>query len=228
VREAVSLLVDREKISRDAYKNLARPVAGPVWRGGLGDGEPVKPLALDPARAGVLLDEAGWRDPTKSGLRSRGTDKLHVVLLATGEAKGDPERESIVGNLRKAGFSVEVHPGEPGSLLTKLQAGEFDAAVIDYHGRVDENLAPLFVTKGAMNWGGYSVKEVDRLCGELEETWEPAARGPRLTELGRLLAADSPLVPIVAAAPHGLVSNRVAGLVVRDGWFRIRSITLTR
>ncbi|MBI4511850.1 MAG: peptide ABC transporter substrate-binding protein [Deltaproteobacteria bacterium] len=226
VRRAAALLMDRTRIARDAYHGLARPIAGPAWPGGPGDGPSPEPPAFDPSAAARLLDEAGWRDGDKDGVRERGREKLRIVFLVASDARTDAEREVVVGGLRKAGFLVEVRQGERAFLMNRLRAGDFDAAVMEFRGRVDDDLSPLVATGGSLNLGGFSSPTVDAACAALDRTWEPEARASRVAELARLLVTEMPFIPLVAPDPVGLVQRRVKGLVVSDGWFSAADVTL--
>ena len=222
VRRAAVLLVDRWRLARDAWRGLAKPIAGPVWPGGPGDAQAPDPPPFDPLWAGRLLDDAGWV-AGKDGLRTKSGVKLKVVLVASG-AGGEPE--ALVTSLRRGGFLVDLRVVAGDDTLARLRAGDFDLAAIDYRGRADEDLGPLVGTGGAKNLGGFSRPDVDEALAAAAEPWEPASRQAPVAELGRRVAAGLPLLPLVRPTPHGLVSRRVHGLTVDDGWFAIRALTL--
>jgi peptide/nickel transport system substrate-binding protein len=225
-REAVALLVDRKKLVDEAMRGLGRSVAGPVWPGGPGDGASPPVPAYDAARAHTLLEQAGWVDENGDGVRERSGERLRVVLLAANDGRADAARELLVAALRKAGFVVEVHTGDPAVLLNRLKNGTFDLALVEWRGRVDDNLAPMLATGGARNWGGYSSKEMDAALAQVAVAWDPAARAAPLAEVARLVVTDWPIVPIVAPDPVSLVHRRVRGVVVRDGWIDLTALSL--
>jgi peptide/nickel transport system substrate-binding protein len=226
VRRAAAMLVDRGRLARETWRGLARPVAGPVWPGGPGDGDAPPPPPYDPVRAMLLLDEAGWR-LERDGVRARDGQKLRVVFLGVGDG-ADPERDLIVSGLKRGGFGVEVRPVESAGFVEALRAGDLDAAVLDYRGRVDEDLAPLLATGGAKNFGGLSSPAIDAMCLALQRAWEPAARPALAAQLAALIAAEGPFVPLVAPDPHGLIARRVSGVVVHDGLLVLRHLSLAR
>lgn len=226
VRRAAAMLVDRARLGREAWRGLARPVGGPVWPGGLGDGDPPPPPPYDPARAMVLLDEAGWK-MDRDMVRAHGADKLRIVFLGVGPlSQADPERDLIINGLRRGGFGVELRVVEPAGYLAKLKEGDLDAAIVDYRGRVDEDLAPMLATGGARNYGGLSSPPIDATLAALAKVWEPAARRPLVDQLAALIAAETPFIPLVAPTPRGLVARRLGGVTVVDGWLRLRALTL--
>jgi len=224
VRHAIALLLDRKALVKKLHDGLARPVAGPVWPGGPGDGASPAPPEHDPGEAGRLLDAAGWRDTDGDGRRERDGERLAVDLLALD--KKDQERQVIVDSLRRAGFFVEIRRGGSAVLMNRLRSGDFGLAVLDWHGTVDQSLAALLETGGALNFGGFSDKRVDRRIAALRGVWEPPSRTPLMAELAAAVAASWPLVPLVAPDPYGLVHKRVRGVVVWDGWISLRRLSL--
>jgi peptide/nickel transport system substrate-binding protein len=225
-REALALLVDREHLVRETFHGLARVVAGPIWPGGPGDGPSGPAPGFDPTRAARLLDQCGWPDSDGDSLRDRGGERLRVAMLAATDGTGGEVRDVIVPALRKAGFVVEVLAGEPAVLLNRLKSGSFDLAVVEWRGRVDEDLAPLFASRGTRNWGGTTSPAMDVALAAVAATQDPGTRAVRLAEVVARLAVDWPIVPIVAPDPVALVHRRVQGLVPVDGWFRIRALSL--
>ena len=62
VRQAMTMLLDREKMVRDVWKGIGPVAKGYANPGTLGDDPNMKPLPFDPVRAKALLKEAGWED----------------------------------------------------------------------------------------------------------------------------------------------------------------------
>jgi peptide/nickel transport system substrate-binding protein len=196
-----------------------------VWPGGPGDGPSPAPPPYEPGEAYRLLDAAGWRDSDGDRWRERHGQRLSLSLLAT-EDEDDREREQLADNLRMAGIAVDVRKGQSAYLMRLLEAGDFDVALIDWSGLVDDDLSPLFETGGATNYGRFSNPHVDAALAALREVWEPASRAPAMGELAAALAEHVPIVPITSPEPHGLIHKRVAGVVVWNGWIALRKLSL--
>jgi peptide/nickel transport system substrate-binding protein len=225
VRRAVALAVDRPRIAAEMKHGFAVVQASPIWKGGPGDAEGPAIPAFDPDAAAALLAEAGWIDAEKDGVRDRAGQALHIVFLATSEARGDAERDLVVAGLRRVGFRVEVRSGEPAVLMNRLRDAEFDIAMVDWRGRADDDLRPIFGTGGAANFGRFSSKPMDAALHAVALAADPAARAPRLAELGALFEKEQPIVVLTAPDPHGLIHRRVKGVAVHDGWLRLRDLT---
>ena len=241
VRHAIALLIDRKSLVKEEHDGLARAVAGPIWPGGPGDGAAPGAPAYDPARAGALLDAAGWRDRDGDGVREQGTAMLRLTLLVSDDGTEPPgenanarsedardhaERERIARSLRRSGIMVDKRSGPSAVLSNRLRGGDFDLAFVLWRSAVDQDLAPLLETGGALNLGRFSHPRVDGVLASLRNAWEPAMRAPRMAELAQILAESWPIAPIVAPDPYGLIHRRVQGAVVWDGWIVLRALSL--
>ncbi len=228
VRQALVRLVDRKAIVKEIYSGLARPVAGPVWPGGPGDGAAPGAPDYDPAAAAELLDAAGWRDRDKDGIRERDGKPLRLALLVLKNADESraKERERVVRALRRSGILVDQRVGSAAVLRNRLRDHQFDLAFVSWRGVVDQDLSPLLETGGSQNYGRFSSRTVDGALASLRASWEPAARAPLMGALARALAEEWPLAPIVAPEPYGLLHRRVRGAVVWNGWISLRRLSL--
>lgn len=224
VRHAVALMIDRPAIAQQVHDGLARPVPGPVWPGGPGDGAAPATPAFDPAAAAALMEQAGWIDVDGDGIRERDGQRLRLSILSTGN--GDAERKRVIDGLDKLGIKVYPRVGNPAVLGNRLRAGDFDLALVEWRGEVDRDLSPLLGTGGDLNHGRFSDRGVDRMLGELATAWEPAQRAPLMRELAEAFADHWPVAPIVAPHPYGLVHRRVRGAAPWNGWLLLRALSL--
>jgi peptide/nickel transport system substrate-binding protein len=224
VRRAAALAIDRDKLARDVYRGLARPVAGPIFPGGPGDA-PAPPPPTDPAIAAAVLEEAGWHVAGGDGVRDKDGQKLRVVLLAGGDARADAERDLAIAGLRRAGFWVELRSGERGALVARVAAGDFDLALVDYRGRTDEDLTPLLGSAGELNPGKCGSSAMDAALAAAAARDTPAARRSAVVEIARLAGEEQPILPLLAADPVGLIARRLARAAPWDGWLPVGALT---
>jgi peptide/nickel transport system substrate-binding protein len=227
VRRAVALSIDRAALIREAYDDLARAAAGPVWPGGPGDGREPPAPGFEPATAAALLDAAGWRDDNGDGTRERGGERLQVAMLALTDSEG-ADREAVKLALSQAGFFVEERRGSAAVLANRLRVGDFGIALVEWSSLADTDLAPLVSSRGADNFGGFADPRVDAALDALRLAADPAARRPLIDALGALLAEATPFAPLVVPEPYGLVHRRVRGVRVWDGWIDLVGLSLAR
>jgi peptide/nickel transport system substrate-binding protein len=209
-RCALSRLVDRSLLAAKRA-GLARPVGGPIWPGGPGDGPETPPPHHDPAAADQLL-------------RSSGARRLLLTVLKSDRA--DEERDALLGQLDDAGFVVDARGGSVAVLDNRLRDGRFDLAFVEWRGSPGSDLSPLFSTGGAKNFGAFSDPRVDAVLARLREAWDPRARWSATKELGDLLAETCPIIPLTASSPQGLISTRLHNVQVRAGWLVLPALTL--
>jgi peptide/nickel transport system substrate-binding protein len=226
VRRAAALLIDRKELvaRKDINDGLARPIAGPVWPGGPGDGPSPAAPPYDLAEAIQLLDAAGWRDIDRDGRRERHRQSMRVDLLAVDGER--PERTAIIESLRRGGFVVDDREGSGAYILSRLRAGDFHLALLEWRGAVDDDLAPLLETGAALNFGKFSSPMVDAALAQLRAADVPATRGTRMAALSTALADTTPLTGVVAPEPFGLIHRRVRGAVVWNGWLYLPGLSL--
>lgn len=227
VRHALALLIDRRGISKRVFDGLARPVSWPIWPGGPVDGTEAAIPDFDPAAAAKLLDEAGWVDSDKDGIRDRGPasavgsagqpEQLMLTLIgrekaAPKDASGPPvktERDYFVEACRRAGIVIEVKTGGEQWLDKKVGEGAWDIYEMNWAGRVDMDITSLVGGKDA---------RIDRALEAMNTAWDPAERAKLSKELAAALDAYWPFAGIVAEAPQGLVHRRVENVKIWDGW----------
>jgi len=232
VRRAVALLVDRKGLCKDFEHNLARPVGGPVWPGGPVDGAAPAPPDFDPGGAARLLDDAGWTDADKDGLRERAGQRLKMTLLlvephakpAPGH-KLDPERERLVDAFKRAGFTVEIKLGTEAVIMKRLGEGKFGASLLEWDGTVDSDLSRWLETGGKANLGRFSSHRIDAIFAAMRNDWDPAARVAHAAELALAIAEEEPIVAISAPDPEGLIHRRIRGAVPWDGWLDLTQLS---
>jgi len=233
VRRALALLVNRKALCTTFLHGLARPMTVPVWPGGPVDGPLPTAADFDPAAAGKLLDEAGWIDSDKDGIRDRGGQRLKIDLLLVERdepplpgKKLEGERQQMVDLLNRAGFVVDVKLGTDAVVTKRLTDGHFGAALLEWDGMADSDLSRWIETNGTQNVGHFSSHRVDLILAELRGDQTPAARAKHAAELELALADEQPFVVLAAPEPRGLVHRRVAGVVVWDGWIDLSALSI--
>src|SRR5262249_13204457 len=136
---------------------------------------------FDPASAGKLLDDAGWIDHDKDGIRDRAGKQLHLVLIAgerpkPAEASGPKvmiERDYLVDAARRAGVIVEVKTGNAEWLAKRLADGHYDLAELSWGGMADGDVTALV---GGRDPARPAQPRVDRALDAIAAAYDPAAR----------------------------------------------------
>jgi ABC-type transport system substrate-binding protein len=237
VRHALALLVNRRDIEKRVFDGLARPALWPIWPGGFVSGPEAPVPAFDPALAGKLLDEAGWKDTEpKDGVRDRDGEQLRLVMVtveppAPKDGKGDAvlpgtpptARDMFVEAARRIGVVIDVRAGAEATVEKRLAEGTYDIAELVWTGMVDMDVSPRLAGGSPQR---ATSPRIERVLDALGAAWDPAERTKLAGELAAALDEAWPIAGIVADAPRGLVHRDVQGVRVWDGWIDLTGLRL--
>ena len=188
IRRAISLAIDRTTLTRSLFEGHATPASGLIapshWAH---TGAP--PLAFDAPAAQALLADAG-------GLAHRPV----TLLTSTERFRGDVAR-TIAQELGDVGLSVSVVPLELGTLIARLNAGDFDLAVLQLPEMTEANvlrhfLHSSFVPPAGANRGRVSDAALDALLDEGDAEVDPAVRKGIYARVEERERAAMHLVPL--------------------------------
>ncbi len=214
VRRAVGLAIDRQRIIAAALAGFATPAAGPV--------PPNHPYAApgvpvhDTARAGALLDAAGWRMGPER-VRVRNGRPFIVELLTVGSADNAVE-QLLQADLATVGIRLEIRQRELASFLAEARATpkRFDALFTGIPG--DLSLAYLSamydsrLAGGALDYGGYHTSRLDSLLARARRAPTPTDAREAWRAVQHELAEQAPAVWVYHARGLQGLSRRLEGV----------------
>jgi peptide/nickel transport system substrate-binding protein len=189
VRRAISMAIDRGTLTASLFDGRARPAGGLIapahWAS---SGAPA--LDFDPKAARALLAEAG-------ALPLRAT-----LLTSTERLRGDVAR-SIAQELGDVGVEVTVIPLELGTLIARLNGGDFDLAILQLPEMTEPNVLRHFLHSALVppegaNRGRVRDAELDALldAGDRESDARPETRRAIYARLEEHERAEMHLVPL--------------------------------
>jgi peptide/nickel transport system substrate-binding protein len=157
VRRAISMAIDRALLCATLFDGRAHPASGLIAPANWAHAD-TPPLPFDPAQARTLLARAG-------------AGRLHWTLLTSTERlRGDVAR-IIAQELGDVGVAVDVIPLEIGTMIARLNAGDFDLAALQLPEMTEPNvlryfLHGSFVPPSGANRGRVHDEELDSLLDE--------------------------------------------------------------
>jgi peptide/nickel transport system substrate-binding protein len=167
VRRALSLAIDRATIARTLFDGRAQPAGGLLSPANWAHTD-VPPLAFDPASARELLAETRAEHP-------------HLTLLtSTDRLRGDVAR-FVAQELGDVGIVATVVPLELGTMIARLNAGDFDLGFLTIPEMSEPNvlrhfLHSAFVPPVGANRGRVRDAELDALLDQGDTISDPDAR----------------------------------------------------
>jgi peptide/nickel transport system substrate-binding protein len=218
VRRALASAWPRGETAHRLYPpDGATLVSGPYLPGAPENDPSTRPPAHDPALAGRLLDEAGWR-LGRDGMRSRDGRKASFELLyPTGQAIYGSLGEILQSSYRKVGVELVLRPLDWAAYSERSDAGEFEALLT---GRVflppNPDPFPHFHSSQApplgQNYGFYRNVEADRWMESARREPDAARRIAAYRQVHRLLAADPPADFLWGADQYWGISRKIDGV----------------
>lgn len=224
VRKALSMAIDRERITKVAVHGYTKPV-GPdgfsraydKWR---------KPDALpdktwvnhDPAKANALLDEAGLtKGPDGIRQTPDGKRLSFEINVVAGWSDWISAVQLMVRGFQSVGVEAKMKTLGFSAWFDALQRGNYDLSM----GWAEEGPTPYmyyrFVMSGAalkpegeaaaMNWGRFQNAEVDQLLSSFEATRDRAEQQKLAERLQALYSEHAPIIPLHPSPSWGICNT---------------------
>lgn len=205
VRQALTLVVDREKIARVTYEGRLARARGILPPGMPGYDEALEGLAHDPERARQLLAES----------RYGGVDGLPRITLYT-SGGGTAALLQEIYRL-ELGLEIELRQIEWADFLVGLDERRYPMFVLSWIADYPDPqnfLEVLFYSQSPSNHTAYANGEVDRLLEEAALEQDPDRRIVLYREIERRIVADAPVIPLTHGVSYSLTKPSVRGLKV--------------
>jgi peptide/nickel transport system substrate-binding protein len=204
VRRALSLACNVEAIASKIFLGRLVPMAGPIYPGSPSADPDLKPLGFDLKEAARLLDEAGWKLSSESGIREKSIDgqtrRFEFEIVGRSQA---PELEALIehfrNDLRSIGVVMTPLKLEWSLYLEKLHDRDFAAALAGWGTNAwDQDFDQIWTSKQiqvakSSNYIEYSNAEVDRLSESLRTEMDVEKRKDAARRVGRAIFEDNPV-----------------------------------
>ena len=184
VRQALELSIDREAVNQVVFNGEFTP--GNQW---ISPEHPYYQKAFpipkrDVARAKALLKEAGVSSP------------VSVDLMVPKGAENEAVAQVLQSMAAEAGFDLKIRLIEFATAFKQAQAGEFQAFLIGWSGRIDPdgNVYVFLHTKAPQNDGVYSNPEADKGFEDARLISDPAARKAIYEKVTGIVLRDEPII----------------------------------
>lgn len=204
IREALAMLIDRQKIIDIMAFGFAKEVNGPFLEGGLGYNPGVKYPKFDPEKAKAILKKYGYDE--------KHSFSFEVVVPSAGSGKQIAQIVQYM--LIQAGIKVSIKAIEWQAFLnTVIEPREFDAVIMAWSTALFPNPETIWYSKsdkkGGFNFVGYSNPTVDKLIEEVLVTVDTEKLDQKLQEIYKLVSDDYPYIFLYATESIIATSKKI-------------------
>jgi peptide/nickel transport system substrate-binding protein len=213
VRLAMTHIIDREQIVSKLLKGQGRIITGPFFINGPQNDPNIEPWPYDLNRARELLDEAGWVDSDKDGLRDKnGVPFRFKFMYSSDNALYGRLAKLLKDTATKVGIEVIPEPYEWSVVISRITNRKFEAMVIGWGGDILEDFYQIFhssqIGGGGANCVGFRSKQADTIMEEIKRTLDESRRTELCHKLHRILHEEQPYTLLFTRPTFRLVDKR--------------------
>lgn len=232
VRKALRHAYDQDRINQTLYDNNYVVVKGPVtkytrcyWKGA----EEAYRLDLDRARA--LLEEAGWRVNTRTGIREKDGRPISLTMVMLHHKEIG---EYLATQFRNIGVELkpEVVPGPV--QLQRAVAGQFDLMYERLRSFEPDDLFSMWYSQnnhpGGWAWSRFQNATLDQTLLRTQQTADPKERCRLFIEAQKMITDFALQMPTLDNPIYYAMHRSVKGfkLGAFGAWFFVKDIYIER
>jgi peptide/nickel transport system substrate-binding protein len=198
VRQALNFATSQEMIVEALYQGVYEPSHNIFLPLTLGYTEELNDLyTYDPARAGALLDEAGWL--LDGDVRKKDGEELRLNILNIADFGFDDIALILQAQFAEVGIQADISAQAFQTVAAMYNAGEHHLANFFFYA-----IDPFFMKslwgcdqiESGFNWMHYCDEELDALVMEGNATGDPVERAAIYSQAARKVMEEATNIPI--------------------------------
>ncbi len=229
VRQALTRLVDRQRILDEVYMGLGTIISGPFVPQSPYYNHDVKPIPFDIEKAKALLAESGWEDTDNDGILDKDYDGsgkrkpfTFTFIIPSSSTQIRKWAAIVEQDMIKAKIKVDIKPIEWSVYLQLLENREYDVCSLLWTGGIEGDPYQIWHGSGANRTGSsnhvaYDSPEANRLIEEGRRTIDKEKRYAIYRRLHEVIAEDQPYTFLVAGTSVLAQSKRLYNSIVYKG-----------
>ncbi len=216
VRQALTYATDRQGMLDQWFNGKGHLLANPFNRYSYYYDNSVQPLPYDPARARVLLNQAGYTRTDREGYlvdrqgRRLSFELANYVEKVAGATTNQNLAATFRDQLKAVGVEVRLVPLPLVEYHERVfLKNDFDVALVQWTFDPLYDVKDLFASGaiGGNNIIGYRNERVDAIIRQFEEEDDAALRIEYMKQLGRVLAEECPYTFVLSVDKHAAIEQ---------------------
>jgi len=217
VRQALTMLCNRERILKEVYYGQGTIISGPFFHQSPYCDPAVKPWPFDIEKARELLKSAGWRDRDGDGILDKNGKKFVFTAL---QVSGNPIQEKILSifkeDLARAGIDMKLAVLEWPIYINKLEKREFEVCSLGWSMPFESDPYQVWHSSQRSGTGsnhiGFANARGDELIEAIRRTLDVQERIKLCREFHRLLHEEQPYIFLVMPEALQVLSGRISNV----------------
>lgn len=217
VRQAMTMLVDREMILRKILFGLGTVVSGPFYINSREYDKSLKAYPYDPQGAMDLLRSAGW-ELREGVLQKDGKPFEFEFMVSAGSKFGEQLATMLQENLKDVGIKMSIRKLEWAVFIQRIEEHNFDACTMAWSMGWESDPYQIWhssqaVEKGS-NFVGFENAEADRLIEEARKEFDAKKRYALYKRFQQIVHEEQPYTFLFTNKALVAVSRRFQNVVV--------------
>jgi peptide/nickel transport system substrate-binding protein len=229
VRQAMTMLLDRETILQKILFGLGTIVTGPFYVNSPDYNHRIQPYPYDPRAALELLHGAGWKDHDGDAILDRdGIPFEFEFLVSAGSKFGEQLAVILQEELKRAGIRVHIRKLEWAVFIQKIQGHDFDACTLGWSLGWEADPYQLWHSSQAekgSNFVGFESEEADRIIETARQEFDAEKRHRLFQRFHEIIHEEQPYTFLFTTEALVAVDRRFEniqvyplGLAPRQWW----------
>lgn len=218
VRQAMTFLLDRQRVIDEIFLGLGEPAAGPFNPGSKQHDPDLLPRPYNPSKARELLKEAGYQDRDGDGVLDDKDGQPFKFGLVYFQGSEDTKRMVLFLKdlYARAGILLEPKPTEWSVMLDLLKKRDFDAMTLGWTSGIESDLYQIFhssqISDGGNNNISYKSEQLDQLIEKARSTVDEEDRMPLWRQAEAILYEDQPYTFLMRRKSLTFANRRIHNL----------------
>jgi peptide/nickel transport system substrate-binding protein len=221
VRRAIIHALNRDQIVRSVLFNQFKVAHSPLTAVTFGYDSAVQNMyPYDLARAGALLDEAGWKLPPGGKIREKNGEKLRIEMIMFDTSTNKQVTELAQAMLQQAGFEANLAVTNYPAFAARVSAADYNLAQMRWSALDPDQVIPTMFSSGQVTGGGQfnrtriALPDLDRTIAEAGASTDVATRRRIYGEVQQTAMREAWIAPIYDDTWFWLAQPAVKGLTM--------------